>query len=241
MLLLQRHINIVDAANRVHLTDPKVVDTVEFYAQLVSGPRAIGADTSSAGGLWARDLLAGDVCAMLTPDWRAGDISKFAPQLAGKLRMMPLPRFDSDDAPTSTAGGTMVGIPRAAKDPQRAWQLLEFLYLSPEANTARRAAGTNIIPPQPALWSDPAYHQPSEFFGGQKIFELYVDLAPQIPPRDVTPYTSQAEVALSVVLYRAAQYVLARGTGGLTQQCQTWLAEAQENLQRRIDFGKFEP
>lgn len=240
MMLLQRHVNLVDASNRVHLADPKVAQTITFYAQLITGPDAIGADTSSAGGLWARDLLLGDVCCILTPDWRAGNISQYAPGLAQKLRMMPLPRFDSDDAPTSTTGGTMVGIPRACKNPGLAWQLLEFLYLSPQASVARLSVGTDIVPPQPALWSDPVYHQPNPFFGGQKISELYVSLAPQIPERDVTPYTAQAEFALALVLYQARNYVEKHGTTGLTEQCERWLSQAQQELQRRIDFGKFE-
>ncbi|MDP9174616.1 MAG: extracellular solute-binding protein [Planctomycetota bacterium] len=241
MMLLQRHINIVDSANRVHLAEPKVAQTVAFYASLISGAGAIGGDTDAGGGAWARDLLAGDVCAILTPDWRAGDIPEFAPGLAGKLRMMPLPRFDADDASTSTAGGTMIGIPRACKDPALAWQLLEFLYLSPEARAARLAAGTSVIPPEPELWTDPVYHQPDPFFAGQKIEELYVSLAPQIPLRQVTPYTIQAEFALSLVLYKARAYMENHGPIGLTEQCALWLQDAQEELQRRIDFGKFEP
>jgi len=44
--------------------------------------------------------------------------------------MMPLPRFDSEDAPTSTWGGTMIGIPRASNNPDLAWKLIKLLYLA---------------------------------------------------------------------------------------------------------------
>jgi arabinosaccharide transport system substrate-binding protein len=239
-MLLQRHINVIDSSDRVHLSDENVAQTVAFYGELVSGPRAISAD-SGTDVLVAHDLAAGNVCAMMTPDWRAGDLRQYAPQLAGKLRMMPLPRFEDGDAPTSTWGGTMMGIPRECQNPQQAQELLDFLYLSDAGNAARLAAGSEILPPVPRLWSDPAYHQADPFFGGQKIGELYAALAQQIPQREVTANTIQAEIALSLVLHRAEAYVDSHGSDGLKDACAGWLAEAQKETQRRIDFGKMVP
>lgn len=244
-MLLQRHINIVDESDHLHLTDPKVLQTVIFYAQLIAGPRAIGTD-ASPGVVWTSDLQRGDLCAAMTPDWRAVYLAQYAPDLAGKVRMMPLPRFDDSDAPTSTLGGTMIGIPRNCPKPQDAWKLLEFLCLSPDANRARLAAGNDVIPPIPRYWSEPIYHQPDPFFvgdhpgdGGQKIDELYIWLAGQIPERFVSPYTYEAELALTAVLQRAEDYIAGhQGTDGLEPLCAHWLAEAQDDLQQRIDFGK---
>jgi arabinosaccharide transport system substrate-binding protein len=238
-MLLQRHINLVDESDGVHLTDPKVLQTVVFYAQLIAGPRAIGTD-ASPGVVWTSDLQRGNVCAAVTPDWRALFIAQYAPDLAGKVRMMPLPKFDDTDAPTSTLGGTMIGIPRQCRRPRDAWKLLEFLCLSPDANRARLAAGNDVIPPIPQYWSEPIYHQPDPFFAdGQKINELYIWLAAQIPERFVTPYTYEAELALTAVVERAEDYVAEhQGTDGLEPLCAQWLAEAQDDLQRRIEFGK---
>ena len=51
-----------------------------------------------------------------------------------------------------------------------------------------------------------------------------------------------AELALAAVMHRARQYVAAdRRMDGLDRACAGWLAEAQEDVQRRIDFGNFEP
>jgi ABC-type glycerol-3-phosphate transport system substrate-binding protein len=244
-MLLQRHVNLIDQSNRLHFTDPKVLDTVVFYARLVAGRRAIGGDVPP-GVQWTQDFARGNVCAVCTPDWKADYLRQFAPDLAGNVAMMPLPRFDPDDAPTSTSGGTMVGICRACPHPQRAWELLEFSYLGSQANRARLAAGDNVLPAIPEYWSDPAYHQPDPFFAGtQNVGDLYVTLAGQIPERLVTPYTYQAELALAAVMYRAERYVAAeaadQSVNGLKQACARWLAEAQADVQRRIDFGNFEP
>jgi arabinosaccharide transport system substrate-binding protein len=240
-LLLQRHINLIDSSNHLHFTDPKLLNTLLFYTQLLAGPRAIAAEPSP-GIQWTEDFDRGDICAICSPDWKTDYLRQFTPDLAGKIAMMPLPLFDPDDAPTSTSGGTMVGICRACPDPQRAWKLLEFLYLSPEAHRAAVASGDNVLPAIPEYWSDPAYHVPDPFFAGnQSAATLEVYLAHQIPQRIVTPYTYQAELALAVVLRRAVDYLATRGADGLQESCRAWLSEAQDDIQCRMDFGNTQP
>jgi hypothetical protein len=241
-MLLQRHINLIDSSDRLHFTDPKVLETLVFYAQLIAGPRAIAADPSP-GVEWTEDFDRGNVCAVCTPDWKADYLREFTPDLAGKVAMMPLPRFEPGDAPTSTLGGTMIGICRSCPHPDQAWELLEFLFLSPQSHRAAVAAGDDVLPAVPEYWSDPAYHLPDGFFaGGQSIGDLYVSLAPRIPERLMTPYTYQAELALGVVLHRAMEYLAAGGNvDGLRGPCAVWLAEAQDDIRRRIDFGNIEP
>ncbi len=242
VMLLQRGVNPIDDRSEVRLTDPKVAQTIAFYAQLVAGANRIGGDSTPGAGLWTRDLASGNVVAALTPDWRVGELREFAPELSGKLAMIPLPRFDATDAPTSTWGGTMIGIPRKCRQPDRAWDLLTFLYFSPEGLAARRAY-TNIVSPMTDTW---ATHEggahPDTYFGGQDVQALYVSLAPHIPRRYVTPFDTLAGGQLTVVLRRAIEYVRERGNAdGLEDACRGWLADAAAELRDWIDFGKFEP
>lgn len=236
ILLLQRRINLIDNQNRVHLDNPKVAQVVAFYAQMVAGERRIGADATPGGNLWTRDLGNGDLGAVLTPDWRVAYLRENARELAGKLAMMPLPRFSPEDAPTSTWGGTMLAIPRRCRDPEASWRLLKFLLLSDEAVAARQRH-TDILPPLKEHWKSPLYHRPDPFFGGQKIGQLYVELAGQVPERHVTPFTLLAGQALALVLNRAVDHVNAQGAVGLEAACQRWLREAAEDVRRRVEFG----
>jgi multiple sugar transport system substrate-binding protein len=241
-MLLQQHINLIAGSGELHFTDSKVVETTAFYARLVAGARAIGSD-ASPGVRWTEDLARGHVCAAFTPDWSADYIREFTPELAGKVRMMALPRFDADDAPTSTQGGTMVGICRSCPRPDEAWKLLEFLYLSAESQRARVAMGNHVLPAIPEYWTDPAYHTADSFFAGnQDVGGLYVKLAREIPERLMTPYTYQAELALAAVEHRAIELSAKNVSDDvLRASCAGWLSEAQTDIQRRIDFGKFEP
>lgn len=238
-MVLQQHLDVFDARGRVTINDPRVARTLAFYAQLVAGPRRIGAPSVGSSQLWAQDLSSGNLCAMFTPDWQAEDVRRFAGDCAGKLRMMALPRFSPADARTSTWGGTMIGIPRACKHPDDAWKLIETLYFSP-AGLRARAASARILPPLPEEWSRPAYHRPDPFFGGQDVMGLYADLADEIPPHSVNPATPMALAILSLEINRAVGYVETRGADGLEQACQEWLDRAAEELHWRIRQARFD-
>lgn len=238
VLLLQRGVNVLDDRNRIRLADPLVADTIAAYVPMIAGGRRIAGQATPGGTLWTQDVARGDLCAAITPDWRVSDLKAYAPQLAGKLRMMPLPRFEPSDAPTSTWGGTMIAIPRRAADPDAAWELAKFLYLSAEGLRARQRE-TMILPPVKAHWSDGRYHQPDPFFGGQRADELFIELAGQIPPRYVTPFTALGTQSLARVLNEAVDYVQANGEPGLRQAVQGWLDEEAEDLRRRVEFGEY--
>jgi arabinosaccharide transport system substrate-binding protein len=241
IMLLQRHINVVDDRDQIHLTDEKVVQTIAFYAQLVAGAHSIGAAADSNTGIWINELEQGNICVFWTPDWRADLLRRYGhpEMLRGKLRMMALPRFDPDDAPTSTWGGTMIGIPRGCQGPDESWKLIEFLYLSDVGLDARRNEG-DTVSPLTERWNDPINQEPDPFFGGQHVRKLYVDLARQIPPRYVTPMTNVAQITLSIVLANAVEYVRDRGDAGLEDACRHWLKQAAADVRRRIDHASFD-
>ena len=235
VMLQQRHVDLVDATCVPHLTDPAVVDTICWYARAAAGPNRVGTDTNPAPGGAAADLAAGDVAALVLADWAVADLERSAPSLAGRVATVPLPRFDAGDAPTATWGGTMAAIPRFCPDPDRAWQLMESLYLD---DPVRRYHATGVLPPLPAAWADPAFHQPDPFFGGQRIAELYARLAGQLPARPMTPYTTTAQAMLAFVLDRAVSRVGRGGSDGLDSAVLGWLSDRQAQLQRLIDFDR---
>ncbi len=240
MLLLQRGVNLIDASGEVHLADRQVASTLAFYAQMVAGRRAVAEGAAAGSMLWVRDLSDGRLCAALTPDWRVRYLREMAPQLSGKLAMMPLPRFEPTDAPTSTWGGTMLGIPRHVANPQAAWVLLEFLLASPEGLAARREH-TDILPPLRDVLADPALHVPDPFFGGQPIAAIYGELARHVPANRMHAYTPLASQALAGVLGQAVWRVESGQTQDLEQACQEMLAQAQRQVESLIQFGGTRP
>jgi hypothetical protein len=93
----------------------------------------------------------------------------------------------------------------------------------------------SMLPPLPELWDHPLLHQGDPLFGGQRINEMFIELAARLPPRVMTPATSLAMDALAQVQAKAVTYVRTRGTDGLLAACQEWLHAAEVDLKRRIE------
>lgn len=240
-MLLQRHLNPINGDGEIEITREKFIETVAFYIECVSGPTNISAQASSTAGGLKSDLLNGNICVLMTPDYRVDQLKELVPELAGKMRMMPMPVFEPGDAPTATWGGTMIGIPRNAKDPEAAWKLLEFIYLSPQAAEARQKY-TSVLPPVMSQWNDAAYQRLDPYFGGQKIDALYIQLAKDLPARYVTPSTTLASGYLSRVILQGSNFVAAHpgDHAALVEKCRQLLSDIQDDLQRRIQHGKFD-
>ncbi len=240
-MLLQRDINLVDSDLKSHLRNPKVADTIIRYAEMAAGPRRIGAAASPGGHNWVQDLSAGALGIMVTADWRVTYIRKSAlDSLRGRLAMMPMPKFDPTDHPTSTWGGTMLGIPRNARDPQQSWKVIEHLLFSSQAMAARRQY-SDIISPVRASWSDPSLARPDAMFGGQAIGRMFVELADQVPAFHATPFTTSAASLMTDVL-REQVLMLEAGASEPARRraADQKLAQADEYLQRLIAFAAFE-
>ena len=239
-MLLQRGINPIDSYGNINLEDPRVAQTLAFYAQLVAhGPKKVTQQTSQGIGAFTKDLTEGSLCSFIAPDWRVTYIKRYGAAVSGKMRMMPMPVFEPTDRPTSTWGGTMMGITRACKNPDLAWKLMEHLYFS-EAGMKARQESTEILPPITTMWGDPFYHTPDPYFGGQKASELFIELAPKIPPRYVTFASPVATLALNDALVRATNHVEEHGEKGLEENCRKWLANSARDLKARMDQWRFD-
>jgi arabinosaccharide transport system substrate-binding protein len=244
-LLLQRGVNLIEpgagagATSRVRLTDPLVARTLAFYAGLIAGPGRISADAAAGGvGGWRRDLEAGTVCALVTPDWRVPDLRTGAASLAGKLRMARLPKFDAADAPTTTWGGTMIAIPRNCRDPQKAWRLVETLYLS-DRGMAAQATDLGILPAVADFWPSAAVRRPDPLFGGQIVNDLYVALAPHIPVQHLLPDSAYAASALGYALSQAVGAVRGGADADtLTAKVDVLLQARQGDVERQLAHGR---
>ncbi len=229
MLLLQRGSDFFDDQGNVLMDSPLAVDTLKFihdwfwrYNIALPSP-AWGPDLY---GPMKEDRL---YCVM-APDWFIGLMRKLAGELAGKWRARPLPLWEPGGCPTSTHGGTMIGITKQCENFELAWELLKFFYFDEEA-IATRYEKTKIIAPYMDAWDAPVFHKPDDYVAGPPLGELLTSLGPLVPPVHMDKYSAEAWELMDKAVYRA----LSDPDSGI----EAILHEAAEKMRARIASDRF--
>lgn len=225
LLLLQAGGGLFDADGRPTLDDPINAEVLAQVAAWCTGPGRIAADAPYFSASGNKLLLDGYTIASFVPDWMCNIWRNEIPQLAGKVKLMPLPAWRRGGRRTSVWGGTMLGISRTAPNQDGLWEFAKHLYLSRDSARELYTQG-DIITPVRAFWSDPIYDEPDEFFSGQAKGRLYVDLAPHVPVRHSSPFGAIAADRLQTAAVSVAAY--ARRNPGAARE--TLRAEAARAL-----------
>ncbi|MBC7773417.1 MAG: extracellular solute-binding protein, partial [Pyrinomonadaceae bacterium] len=213
-------------------------------AQLVAwcnGPDRICADAPEFSASGNQLLLEGYVLAALMPDWMCNVWKKEIPQLAGKVKLMPIPAWDTGGRRTSVRGGTMLGISRTASNPDELWRFAKHLYLSRDLARQLYKEG-DIVTPVKTLWDDPIFDEPDPFFCNQAKGRMYLNLASSVPPRASSPYNRLAQLRMQDALVALNTY--SRRTklfdvDSLMPESQRLLDVAQSAVQRELDRNVF--
>ena len=201
-LLLQRGAGFFDAEGNVVIDSDIAVQTLEFFTSLFNDHKI----ATPVYGTWHGDpsnfaaMQDGKILSILAPDWYVGILKSQVPQMSGKWKAIAMPAWDHGERRTTTRGGTMIGITKQCKNPDLAWELLKFTYFD-KAGLINRYETTRIIPPLKAAWDDPIFSEPDPYLGGQPLGKLFIELAPDLPPRYQNPYWSEAADLLNDAIF----------------------------------------
>ncbi len=237
LLLLQRGVGLFDADGQVTFDGAETVETLLWYLRGSLGPARFGFDPGR-GQPFYRALTDGLVLFYFTPDWRSRSYSTYAPGLAGKMKLMPLPAWTPGGRRTSTWTATGLAITKRTRQPELARQLAEFLYLSDDPS-GQRAAELQILPPAREAWRSPAFDRPSRFFSGQPVMRLYANLAPEVPPVWATSYIQIAEEKLLEAVVNSRRRFESRGETRLAEFVAAELKRRADDVRRLIARNRF--
>lgn len=177
-------------------------ENARVLAQCVAwmvGPGRIAIDAPNFDPSGNHMKLNGLVVAEIMPDWLAGVYTQDLSQLSGKLKLMPLPAWERSGRRTSVMGGTMLGIPKSARDFEAAWSIAKQLYFTRQ--TAEELWRENrIISPVRDFWDESFYAQPDPYFSGQRSGQLFVEQAPHVPLRSSNPFHTRARTLIGEAL-----------------------------------------
>jgi arabinosaccharide transport system substrate-binding protein len=241
LVLFQQDGGYFDPDGKVIFDNEIGVKTMLWYVPLVgkNSKTQIGnALSSSFGQIMTQALEQGYFLSVVTPDWRSKNHEQDVGKLKGKMGLMPLPAFAPGQRQTSTWGGTMLGLTKHCANKDLAWEFAKYLYLS-EADLAERFADTNILPPVPSAWKQPAFDKSYEFYGGQKIGRDYANLAPFVPSQFASPFIDLAKSKYSLALTACVEYYNLNGDKGFEAFVRKTLKSNADEVRKQMDRNPF--
>jgi len=163
--------------------DKVVVDTPEAIEamdalQRISDPDICFIDMSDDAAIAAYG--ADKILTTFAPGWFPFAMQGNLAQLSGKWRMMRMPAIKAGGLRASYQIPTVTGIPKAAPNPVAAWELTRLALVSIEGQIKFNEVTGGVLP----TWKkalDTLAEKPIDYFGGQKIYGLYVAIAEDIP------------------------------------------------------------
>jgi arabinosaccharide transport system substrate-binding protein len=240
-LMLQAGGALFDAQERLVMHSESNARVLATVVSWTTGPNRIAVNAPEFDAAGNKMRLDGTVLFSFMPDWLTSAWQQDLPQLAGKVKLMPLPAWEKGGRRTTVMGGTMLGIPKHTKDFDSAWRYAKYLYLSPDLARALFRT-TGIISPVKRHWTDPVYDEPSTYFGGQRRGRLYIAAAPHVPPRTSSPYNTlaQSKMAESALALKAYATQYGRYTvADLVPEARRLLAQAETQVRELIQRNVF--
>ena len=241
VLLLQAGGGYFDETGRIIIDSEANARVLTTIVSWICGPNRIAIDAPEFTASGNQLRVDGAVVGSLMADWLCGVWRNDIPQLAGKIKLMPLPAWEPGGRRASVWGGTMLGIARTTPNFDEAWAFAKHLYLSQEmAETLYR--NTGIISPVKQLWGSACYDEPDKFFCGQAPGRWYISAAPHVPRRTASPFNRMAKYRVQDVLGDLRRYAIEHEVyepPALLGEAHRLLALAAADIRQRVDHNVF--
>ncbi|MCT9818827.1 extracellular solute-binding protein [Microbacterium sp. W1N] len=130
---------------------------------------------------WNNAYNSGEVWTWNSAVWGANSISSGAPDTAGAWSVAPLPQWSAGGAAAGNWGGSSIAVLKGSEHVYEAAKFALWLNTSDEALTALNTSA-NIYPATTAGLKLPALQEGVEFYGGQKIYDVFAEAAEQVNP-----------------------------------------------------------
>ncbi len=161
----------------IDLQDEGSKKWADNWNRLVEG--GLLSTTPSWSDEWFKGLGDGSIATLLIGAWMPGVLESSVADAAGDWRVAPMPTYDGTPVTAENGGGGQVVL-KQSKNPALAAAFLKWLNSDPESIKVFLESGG--FPATTAELESPEFlGYESEYFGGQKINEVLVDAAKNVP------------------------------------------------------------
>ncbi|WP_175990202.1 sugar ABC transporter substrate-binding protein [Bacillus sp. Marseille-Q1617] len=189
MMLNQQGVFYYDEEGNIDLTSPEAVKAMEMQKKFADADLIKNVD--GWNGV-VSSTVDGSVATIPFGAWYYGTIIDQAKDTKGDWGVFKLPAFEEGGNRASNLGGSSWMIPAASENADAAYDFLE--YFSTDKETQIMAMEDyGLFPSLNTTYDSDVFTGEDEFFGGQKIWELFADEMKDVP---TAYYTKDYSVAL---------------------------------------------
>lgn len=163
----------------VTLDSPESTEVAEYWQGLI--------DAGQVGTVppwtdeWNAAYNSGQMWTWVSAVWGANTISSGAPDTAGNWAVAPMPQWSAGDTAAGNWGGSTTAVLTGSDHPFEAAQFAVWLNTDADALTAMNQSA-NIYPATVDGGELPVFAEGLEFYGGQKIYEVFAEAASGVNP-----------------------------------------------------------
>ncbi|OIU69686.1 ABC transporter substrate-binding protein [Rossellomorea aquimaris] len=189
MMLNQQGVFYYDEKGNIDLTSPEAVKAMEMQKKFADADLIKNVD--GWNGV-VSSTVDGSVAAIPFGAWYYGTIIDQAKGTKGDWGVFKLPAFEEGGNRASNLGGSSWMIPAASENTDAAYDFIE--YFSTDKDTQIMAMEDyGLFPSLNTTYDSEVFTGEDEFFGGQKIWELFAEEMKDVP---TAYYTKDYSVAL---------------------------------------------
>jgi multiple sugar transport system substrate-binding protein len=163
----------------VDFSDAKTTQVADYWQDLIG--RKLVSTVPPWTTEWDNAYNTGQAWTWVSAVWGANSIATGAPTTKGKWAVAPMPQWTAGDKSAGNWGGSSTAVFSSSKHPYEAAQFALWLNTSEEALTLLNQKA-NLYPATKSGATLPALTTGVEFYGGQKIYEVFAEASTQVSP-----------------------------------------------------------
>ncbi|MGI6458925.1 MAG: ABC transporter substrate-binding protein [Candidatus Hydrogenedentales bacterium] len=178
LLMQQTNGGIFDREGRVIVRSAENVAALEVLRAILEA--GIAMPINMAGPEFYASFQNDTIATYPLAVWLGGSIKDYAAPTAGNWGVFRLPAVTPGGLRTSNLGGSVLVIPNQCRKKEAAWQFVEHVLCTKEAQLAQYR-NFDLFPCLMTTFDDPLFDEPDPFYGGQNVRRLFAQDIELIP------------------------------------------------------------
>jgi multiple sugar transport system substrate-binding protein len=163
----------------VNLTSPESEEVATYWQDLLS--KDLVSTLPSFSDEWNASFNEGQQWTWVSAVWGATTLSDGAPDTAGKWAVAPMPQWEDSGETAGNWGGSSTAVLKGSDHPAEAAKFALWLNTDPEALALANELG-GIYPAAKSATELEAFAGGVDYYGGQKIYEVFADASANVDP-----------------------------------------------------------